>query len=151
VHHGPGVPPDGEIHRLLVDGAPLEERVSARALWHRYRQRTTGAVDPPESAAQAAGHDVRRIAQLALAGDKAARAAFTDVFSDLGVTLGIALAEFGAQLLVVGGAIARSWSLVEPPLRVGLRRSSPRLMSTLRIMRSVNPHAALIGAVCATA
>ena len=34
---GPLVPPDGSVHKLSIDGLPLEEAVSSRALRHRAR------------------------------------------------------------------------------------------------------------------
>lgn len=102
---GPSVPPQGHVYRLTVDGRPLESVVSRRAMLARYG-------DP--------GADVRDVAERVPAGDERARAAFTEPLAALGATLAPWLARFGAETLVVGGAMSESWTLVEPALRRGL-------------------------------
>ncbi len=57
VRAGPGIPPDGRIHRLSVDGAPLEDTVSRRAIRARYAARAGKDLD------------VHEIAELARHGD----------------------------------------------------------------------------------
>jgi glucokinase len=65
----------------------------------------------------------------------------------LGKALAPWLDRFRATILVVGGSIARSWDLVEGPLRRGLDESRPRLSSRVQVSPAVRPHeAALIGA-----
>jgi glucokinase len=93
VRSGPGVPPDGELHRVLFRGRPVEEVLSGRGL----RARFGGGVDPD------------RIALLADGGDRHAAAAFAAFGADLGAFLEPAVREFAAQCVVVGGAIARAW------------------------------------------
>ena len=134
---GPLVPPDGSVHLLSIDGLPLEEAVSRRAL----RRRARLAID--ELPADA---DVLDVAILARAGDLRARRVFDDAFAVLGSALAPWLARFEASVLVVGGSMAGSWDLVRPPLVGALRRAEPAL-SGLAVRRAAHPEdSALIGA-----
>jgi len=110
VTDGPLVPPEGYVYRLEVDGQPLESVVSRRAILSRYRQAGGDGL-----------LDVRDVADLAAAGDRRAREAFTGPLTALGTALAPWLVRFGAELLVVGGAMSASWPLVEPALRAGLQ------------------------------
>jgi glucokinase len=134
---GPLVPPDGSVHLLSIDGMPLEEAVSRRALLRRAR---LAIEELPADA------DVIDVAKLARAGDRRARRVFDDAFAVLGPALAPWLARFEASVLVVGGSMARSWDLVRPPLVGALRRAEPALAG-LAIRRAAHPEdSALIGA-----
>ena len=115
LRQGDGIPPAGRVDLLQYAGKPLEETVSRRALRHAYAQATGQSRVP----------DVREIADRARQGDRAAVDVFTYTFWALGSALGTLLAEFGPDVLVVGGSIAASWDLVGPPLRAGLGGSWP--------------------------
>jgi glucokinase len=133
---GPLVPPDGSVHLLSIDGMPLEDVVSRRAL----RRQAQLAVK--ELAADA---DVLDIATLARAGDRRAGRVFDDAFAALGMALAPWLARFEASVLVVGGSMVGSWDLVRPPLLGALRRAEPALAG-LAVRRSARPEdSALIG------
>ncbi|MDV9172486.1 ROK family protein, partial [Streptomyces sp. W16] len=93
---GPGVPPEGRMDLTEIDGRPLEDTVSRRAILARYG-------DPAA--------DVRDIAERARAGEERARQALDGAFTGLGAVLGPRLLAFGATALVVGGSMARSWDL----------------------------------------
>ncbi|MFE4967620.1 ROK family protein [Streptomyces sp. NPDC056660] len=103
--NGPGVPLEGRMDLTEIDGRPLEDTVSRRAILARYG-------DPAA--------DVQDIAGRARAGEERARRVLDDVFTALGAVLGPRLLDFGATALVVGGSIARSWDLVAPALSTGL-------------------------------
>jgi glucokinase len=134
---GPLVPPDGSVHLLSIDGLPLEEAVSRRALLRRARLAIEGL---PADA------DVLDVALLARAGDRRARRAFDDAFAVLGFAIAPWLARFEASMLVVGGSMAGSWDLVRPPLVGALRRAEPDLAG-LAVCRAAHPEdSALIGA-----
>lgn len=105
VADGPSVPPDGDVHRLEIDGAPLEETVSRRAILAAY--------DRP-------GVDVADVAKAARDGEARARNVLESAFSALGEALRPWLGAFGATIVVVGGSMAGSWDLVAGPLRSGL-------------------------------
>jgi glucokinase len=105
VHAGPRVPDGGDLYRLRFRGAPVEQTISRGALLARYGED---------------GIDVEEIATRARAGERDARR----VFEELGESLAEFLTPWGQRFeptcLVVGGAIARSWNLLETRLRTGL-------------------------------
>jgi glucokinase len=109
---GPTVPPHGWAHLLTFEGRPLEDTVSTRAIIADYQGRASLAV-PVE---------VRRIAEAARGGDVHAQGALSTAMEALGVALAPSLARFGADQVVVGGAMSQSWDLLEAPLRSGLER-----------------------------
>ncbi|GAA5133601.1 hypothetical protein GCM10023320_60070 [Pseudonocardia adelaidensis] len=128
VSSGPDVPPEGRADLLTIDGAPLEETVSRRALLAR--------------AGAGPGVDVRDLAERARAGDTATESLFTDAFAALGRAVAPWARRFGASLVVVGGAIAASWDLVAAPLHAGL--SDGR--AELPVVPASSGHAGLVGA-----
>lgn len=128
VADGPDVPPEGRADLLTIDGAPLEDTVSRRAILAR-----AGA--GPEV-------DVRDLAERARAGDAAARALFSDAFTALGGAMAPWVRRFGASLVVVGGAIAASWDVVAAPLHAGL--SDGRGVAP--VVPASSAHAGLAGA-----
>lgn len=113
VNTGPDVPPNGEVHLLSIDGRPLEDTVSRRAIVAAYARLAgdTGRAPVP---------DVVEIAARARRGEPPAQAAIGGPLRSLGRALAPWLARFGASALVVGGSMAGSWDLVEPPLRAGM-------------------------------
>ncbi|MCT9931291.1 ROK family protein [Planotetraspora sp. A-T 1434] len=116
VTEGIGVPPEGRADLLRIDGAPLEDVVSRRAILARYRRRSArGATD------------VATLAGLARAGDPGAAESLSTPLTALGRALAPWLADFEAEALVLGGGIAASFDLVAPPLRAGLLRTRPSL------------------------
>jgi glucokinase len=131
VGSGQGIPPDGRANNLEIDGAPLEQTVSSRAIRRAYQAGTGDAAA-----------DVRTIAERARRGDPVARGVLADAMRALGAALGPCLRGFGADVVVVGGSMARSWDLFESSLRSGLAAAEPPL-----IRLAENPeHAALLGA-----
>ena len=88
-----------------IDGRPLEDTVSRKAILARYG-------DPAA--------DVHDVAGRARVGEERARRVLDDAFTTLGVALGPRMVDFGATALVVGGSMARSWDLVAPALSTGL-------------------------------
>jgi glucokinase len=109
IESGPSVPPRAELHLLNHAGRPLEDWVSRRAI--RAAFAGAGGSD---------ALDVKEIAELARTGNPAAITVFEQAFRVLGEVLGPWLRRFGAELLVVGGSISRSFDLIEEPLRIGL-------------------------------
>ncbi|MFB9310591.1 ROK family protein [Agromyces hippuratus] len=130
-----GAAPGGELHLLEFEGQRIEARMSRRAIRAAYARRTRLAAAVP---------DVREIADLARSGDPVAREVLEDAFSYLGRALADPLSRFEAEALIVGGTIARSWDLLEPPLSAGLGRPG------LPVIRAELSHEApMIGAACA--
>lgn len=104
----PGNPPGGRAHRLRVDGQPLEDVVSRRAIRRAY----AGSGEIAEA-------DVREIADAARAGEERATEVIDAAFRALGRALAPVIAGFGAEVVVVGGSMAQSWDLLEPSFRAG--------------------------------
>jgi glucokinase len=108
VWDGPGVPPEGSVHHLLIDGRPLEETVSRRAIRSAYAA-ISGDTDA----------DVKDIADRAGSGSSDAIRVLAHALRSLGCAVGPYLAEFGPELVVIGGAMSASWPLFEPAFAQG--------------------------------
>lgn len=136
---GPGIPREGRVDLLEVAGHPLEDTVSRRAIRARYESLTgVGSGSAP---------DVLEIAARARAGDRHAESALHGPILTLGRLLGPRVVAFGASRLVVGGAVAQAWDLIEGPLRTGVEQGAPGRSPDLRIDRALRiDDAALIGA-----
>lgn len=136
VTSGPDVPPFGEVHLLTVDGLPLEDVVSRRAVRALYRELSGGADDL----------DVLEISELARADDPFAAQAIHQPYAALGAALLDWLVRFRASTLVVGGSISRSWDLVGAALTDGLT-STPGELPEIEVVQAMHlDDAALIGA-----
>jgi glucokinase len=98
VQDGPSVPPQGRADLLEIGGRPLEETVSTRAVVRAYRRPAIGVLD------------------VIRAGDAAALSAYRR----LGVALAPWIRSFGAQAVVVGGAVTGSWDVIGPLFTGGL-------------------------------
>jgi glucokinase len=105
----PGFPPGGRIHRLGLDGVPLEDVMSRRAIRRAYAGLTADAEA-----------DVREIAERARDGEQAARDVLRRALDCLGRVAGPCLARFAPDVLVVGGSMAASWDLFGPWFHAGL-------------------------------
>ncbi|TCK61365.1 ROK family protein [Curtobacterium sp. PhB136] len=108
VRSGPTVPEAGEVHRLTIDGRPLEETISSPAIRRADRARSGRE------------RTVEEICAAARAGDRGAREVVSSAMRALGVALRPWAERFAADRVVVGGSIARSWDVIEAPLRAGL-------------------------------
>ena len=131
VRSDPRVPPGGELHRLRFRGAPVEQTISRAALLSAYGEPMDEEID------------VEQIAERAGAGDLGARRVFADLGTALGQFLAPWLRAFEPTCLVVGGSIARSWSLFEDSLRAAVE-SIPGL-DTVTVAEQLED-AALLGA-----
>jgi glucokinase len=74
---------------------------------------------------------------------------FADVFTAFGEALGPCLDGFGAEVLVVGGSIARSWDVVADPIRAGMRRHAAALDAVTVTRAAHLADAPLLGAAFA--
>ncbi|MEU4237571.1 ROK family protein [Actinoplanes sp. NPDC026619] len=123
----PEAPPEGRADLLTIDGRPLEETVSTRAILAAYRAATGGSP----------GGTVAEVTARAMAGDRAARAVVERAATRLGEALAPWLRRFDASVLVVGGGISAAWQLIAAPLRAAaapalLLRSTDSETSALR-------------------
>ncbi|WP_420369457.1 ROK family protein [Curtobacterium sp. L1-20] len=108
VREDPTVPEQGEVHRLTIDGRPLEDTVSSPAIRRADRARSGRE------------RSVEEICAAARSGDRAAAEVVATAVRALGAALSPWVERFAADRVVVGGSIARSWDVIGAPLRAGL-------------------------------
>lgn len=136
VTDGDTVPPEGSAYRLRIDGRPLEETASSRALLATFNRGRPVQVS-----------SVSELTQLAYAGCSDALEAFQNAWRAAASALAPYIKAFGTEMIVVGGSIARSWDLVRPALLDGLANWDVDLSATTELRRSRDPEAAaLLGA-----
>jgi len=104
VRSGDRVPPNGELYAELYHGAMADDLFSARGL--RARLQT---IDP-------AIDNLANAAAATLAGDTRLSTGFAAFGSDLGAFLAPYVRDFGAEIVLVLGGIARSLSLFQSNL-----------------------------------
>jgi glucokinase len=104
VTEGPQVPVDGNIHNFTHDGLPLENFVSRQALIDAYAAAASETVE------------VIDIVQRTRNGDGIASIVLSDAMGVLGQALATSIVKFSPNLVIVGGAISRSWDVVAPLL-----------------------------------
>jgi len=137
---GPGVPEQGRLDLLEVDGRPLEDTISRRAIRERYAELTGMVAGQP---------DVRDIVARARAGDVDADRAMDERLRALGRVLAPRALDFGASILVVGGSISLAWDVVEGPLLAGMDQASPGWSDSFVVAPAQRTEeAALLGAAC---
>ena len=123
---GPGVPPEGEMHRTQLRGLPFEDRVSPRAVLSTYG----GDAD-----------DFATVASQAREGEPGARIVVESYATDLAEGLHPWVESFRPETLVFGGSISGTWDLIGPEVTNRLAEVCPN------IHRSARPdYAPLIGA-----
>ncbi|MFI6344197.1 ROK family protein [Streptomyces sp. NPDC050560] len=135
VEDGPRVPPQGRADLLTIDGGPLEDTVSTRALTARYLDRTGRHVD-----------GLRELTGLAARGDTTARDVVDRALRALGGALAPWLAAFDADAVVFGGAATAAWHRIGPPLTDALTAHEPRLARMGVTVCQDTERAALLGA-----
>ena len=112
VKEGPRIPWYGWVGSLPFGGGILDDRVSRRGILARYAE--LGGDAFPAA-------DVAQIAARALEGEELASRVFAETGAILGETLRPTAEAFGAEVLVLGGRIARAFSLFSAPLAEQLR------------------------------
>jgi glucokinase len=127
VAEGPGVPPGGEIWNLPYEGRIVEDFISARAIAGSYQRRRGIEREVVDLAAAAAS-------------DPAALQAFQDFGAHLGEVIRTQIGGFHAEVVVLGGGIARSASLFMPAVQSQLGRSAVQLR-----VSELKDKAALVG------
>ena len=101
---GPGVPKDGEIWNVPYENGIVEDFVSTRGIAGNYGRRTGKTISVAEIAA-------------AVPSDADAQDAFADFGRHLGQVIGSLIADFRAEVVVLGGGISRSADLFLPITR----------------------------------
>jgi glucokinase len=127
VTEGPGVPKDGEIWNVPYEDGIAEDYVSSRAITGNYLRRTGKTCTVADLAAVAAG-------------DPAAQETFAEFGEHLGRVIGTVLPDFRAEVVVLGGGIARAAGLFLESARHGLNAKSPDIR-----VSELKDRAALVG------
>jgi glucokinase len=127
VTEGPGVPSGGEIWNLAYQSGIVEDYISSRAIVGNY-ERCTGKKREVVDLASAA------------ASDPAAQHAFAEFGQHLGIVIRTLLAGFHANVIVLGGGIARSANLFLPAVLAGMGESATQLR-----VSELKDKAALVG------
>ena len=135
VEDDPRVPPEGRVDLLTVDGRPLEDTVSTRAMTAHYTDRTGRPVD-----------GLRELTSLAAAADVVARDVITSALRALGGALAPWLTAFEADTVAFGGSVTAAWPLIGPPLVAGLTHHDPRLRRLALSVHEDGEDKALLGA-----
>ena len=130
-YEGPDIPPLGGIWNLPYLGGIAEDQVSGAALTRGYAARASRQLKPVE------------IASLARQGDANAQQAFEDLGRHLANILKPLIEQFHPDCVVVGGNIARAWSLFREPLEDSLKGKTQVAVSTLFDQASLLGAAAL--------
>ncbi|MBZ5565109.1 MAG: ROK family protein [Acidobacteriia bacterium] len=128
---GPGVPPHGYIYCLPWKEGTVEDTLSSRGLQGRYRE-VSGRLC-----------DAREIAALAST-DPLAKKVMEDFGRDLGAVLLPLATSFRPDVIVLGGAIARSAQLFLPAAQEAIEKNG----TCLKVFHLLD-HAALVGAAVA--
>lgn len=136
VHDGPLVPPDGEMFRTFVDGAPLEHVAAPRAIEASYRARSGSDSDMVE------------ICRHARTGDPLAIKVLREAMDALGRTVGPWVRSFDAEAIVIGGSVAGSSDILFPWLEERLAADNNLPAAGVRRAK-YDELAALIGAALA--
>ena len=112
---GPGVPTDAELWCTPFDGATAEDVASGRSLVRSYVHRSSAPLAQSD-----ASIDGQEIARRARDGDPNARGAFDELGRSLGRVLRPWSDVFEADIVVVGGSVAKAWDLFAAPLAEAL-------------------------------
>ncbi len=124
---GAGVPPGGEIWNLPYEGGIVEDFISSRAIVGNYERRTGKKKEVVDLAAAAPS-------------DHAAQQAFSEFGRHLGVVIGTRLADFHAEVVVLGGGISRAANLFLPAVEAQIGDLSVELR-----VSELKDKAALVG------
>lgn len=134
VDSGPGVPKWGWIGGSKYKDGILDDRISRRGIIQRYRELRGERFEPC---------DVKEIAQKAHAGETHANAVFEETGAILGEGVKPFGEAFGAECIIFGGQIARSYPLMAGPLEKALQP----VPSLEKVVPAENiDHSALLGA-----
>lgn len=129
---GAGVPKDGEIWNVPYNNATVEDFVSTRAIAGGYNRRTGKTLTVAEIAAL-------------VASDRDAEAIFAEFGHNLGRVIGEVIADFRADVVVLGGGISRSADLFLPAARAEIPNSKLQIR-----VSALGDRAPLVGCAVAT-
>ena len=138
-------------HMIIGERAPVpcscgsfqcwEAFASGRAAIARYLRLKDQAERPTEMV-------FAELIDLALSGDEAAKAALGETAHYLGIGISNLIIGFSPDVIVVGGAITRAWTLVSEMLSETIEKSMRRNLSPVDMLAStIGDQASLMGAL----
>jgi predicted NBD/HSP70 family sugar kinase len=147
---GTGIVFDGQIYRgkrgaagefghmIIGSHAPVPCSCGNRDCWEAFSSEwaTIARYKRLSSIGDEQELNFKQVIDRALAGEKHARTAIIDTGRCLGVGISNLIVGFSPEAVVVGGEIARAWSLVEGPLRETIEHSVRRGLPSAPILAS---------------
>jgi glucokinase len=119
----------GEIGNLTHGDQSLEHLVSGPRFDRRY------------------GVDGGTLLGRAQQGDSAARQAFTDFGTDLGIVIKAVLYAYDPDTIILGGSVSQAFPYFQASLRESLKDFAfPHVLDHLRLLPSQDPHIPILGA-----
>lgn len=159
---GTGIVFDGQIYRgergaagefghmIIGSNAPVECSCGNRDCWEAFSSaraalaryyKLRGSTDDPKI-------DFKQLVDRALGGEAHATEALVDMALCLGVGISNLVVGFSPEVVVVGGELARAWSLVEEALKQTIEHSVRRGLPSARILPStLGANPTLMGAL----
>jgi glucokinase len=130
VVEGDEVPGMGCLYHLIFNGAIADDSFSTRWFISRYKERT--------------GIDVKGVKDIAVASEtnNVAMDIFKEYGNNMGVFMGPWLKKFGAEVLVIGGNVARAYHIFGPAFESALQKQE---VKTKIKLSKLQEDAAIIG------
>lgn len=138
-------------HMIIGERAPVPCSCGSYNCWEAFASGRAAVARYLEAHGQANGTQGMNFAQLidlALGGDETAQAALNKTAHYLGVGISNLIIGFSPDIIVVGGAITRAWTLVSEMLSETVEKSMRRNLQPVRIIAStIGDQASLMGAL----
>ena len=159
---GTGIVFDGQVYRgeggtagefghmTIGTGAPVECAVGSRECWEAFASERAAIARYQKLSRSNGGNDVNfeTVMELALKGERNARAALKETARYLGVGIANLIQGLAPEAVIVGGPIAHVWSVIVDDLKASVDASICRGFPSTPIMEStLGPQPTLMGAL----
>lgn len=138
-------------HMIIGERAPVPCSCGSFSCWEAFasgRAAVARYLERKRKGKHAPAMNFAQLIDLALAGDEAAKSAVNETAHYLGVGISNLIIGFSPDIIVVGGAITRAWTLVSSVLSETVERSLRRNLQPVRIIAStIGDQASLMGAL----
>lgn len=160
---GTGIVYDGQIyqgkggtagefgHMTIGQGAPVSCATGSRECWEAFASERAALARYKmfsDNGSTASDVNIEELIDRALAGDAAATRAIKETAHFLGVGIANIIQGMGPEAVILTGALARAWSLIDVELRKAVEQSLCReYHSTLIMASTLGKESALMGAL----
>jgi predicted NBD/HSP70 family sugar kinase len=138
-------------HMIIGERAPVPCSCGSFSCWEAFasgRAAIARYLELTGQAKEAQGVDFTQLIDLALSGDDAAQSALNETARYLGIGISNLIIGFSPDIIVVGGAITRAWTMVSGMLSETVEGSLRRNLQPVRIIAStIGDQASLMGAL----